>query len=170
MEAKLESVPADWPSRPIPPAQEPAEKTCDPPYYFFYGTLTRPEILKEVLGLEVAPDLRKAKVSGYSLANWGQYKALVDGEPADEVEGYAAKVESAEHELNLAYHETSAYELSSCQICFADGGELKELAGRTFIYAGDAEALKTGRFDKALWELQMGTKLPANWGGKGGGS
>lgn len=36
------------------------------------------------------------------------------------------------------------------------------------MYAGDAEALREGRFDRTLWELQMGKKLPAKWRGKGG--
>lgn len=33
----------------------------------------------------------------------------------------------------------------------------------TFKYAGDDKALKAGRFDRKLWELQMGTRLPDKW-------
>ena len=64
MQAKFESVPADWLTRPISPAPEPSEETYEPPYYFFYGTLTRPDVLKGVLNLEDEPMLRRAKVVG----------------------------------------------------------------------------------------------------------
>lgn len=138
-----------------------------PIHYFFYGTLMKHNILKKVLGLEAEPVLRPAKVYGYELANWGQYKALIDGQQGTEVTGAAYLVESADHEHKLAYYETNAYVLAPCKIHFTDGlgGEEggNSTYGRTFMYAGDAAALKAGRFDCALWELQMGSRLPLAW-------
>ena len=136
-------------------------------YFFFYGTLTNPSILSGVLNLptDSAPVLHPAKIHGFELANWGQYLALVDGIPDAEVAGCAYLVESAEHEYKLAYYETNAYALTSCEICFVDGEE-EAVEGRTFKYAGDAQALREGRFDRVLWERRMGRELEGWRGGK----
>ncbi|KAK4151400.1 hypothetical protein C8A00DRAFT_45406 [Chaetomidium leptoderma] len=139
-----------------------------PIYYFFYGTLMKPDVLKGVLGLETDPVLRPAKIYGYKIANWGQYKALIDGEPDTEVTGSAYKVRSVEEESKLAYYETNAYALAACEIYFTDHSEGKEddahtEFGKTFRYAGDAHTLQQGRFDWALWEMQMGRRLPPAW-------
>ncbi|KAF4446248.1 Poly polymerase [Fusarium austroafricanum] len=64
----------------------------------------------------------------------------------------------------LAYYETGAYELAPCLIQFTDGQEPQQVLGKTFMYAGDAQELKDGRFGIKLWELQMGMRLPPNWG------
>lgn len=135
----------------------------EPTWYFFYGTLTKPEILKHILDLQEEPFLRSAKVIGYKLASWGQYKALIDGEPGEEVFGVAYKVETIEHQHKLARYETNAYKLHACQIIFTDGMTPTELSGNTFMYAGDAVALQAGRFDRVLWEMQMGMRLPDKW-------
>ncbi|KAK3296496.1 uncharacterized protein B0H64DRAFT_398403 [Chaetomium fimeti] len=120
----------------------------------------KPDILRGVLGLDSEPSLRAAKIHGYELAHWGQYRTLVDSDPGAVVDGYAYKVESAEGEYKLAYYETNAYALTSCKIHFTDGGDSSPVDGKTFKYAGDAVALKEGRFDRALWERQMGQRLP----------
>ncbi|KAH6983433.1 hypothetical protein BKA56DRAFT_583695 [Ilyonectria sp. MPI-CAGE-AT-0026] len=158
--AKLASAPDDWLSQPIEVA-EPTPYKYESIYYFFYGTLMRPDIIKGVLDLDADPVLREAKVVGYSLSSWGQYKALVDGESGEEVLGCAFEVQSPEHEFKLAYYEGNAYELAPCLIQFADGKE--HVQGKTFMYAGDSQALKDGRFDYKLWELQMGMRLPPKW-------
>lgn len=49
----------------------------------------------------------------------------MDGEPGQEVQGFAVKVESIEHEYKLAYYEMSAYELAPFKIYFLDGEEPK---------------------------------------------
>lgn len=134
-----------------------------PIHYFFYGTLTQPKILRHILDLEEQPVLRPAKLTGYALAQWGQYRALVDSEPGEEVTGYAYLVHSAEDELKLARYETDAYEAVPCEIWFTDGGDPARQQGMTFKYAGDDEALKEGRFDRKLWELRMGVRLPGKW-------
>ncbi|KAI1259044.1 hypothetical protein F5Y18DRAFT_411389 [Xylariaceae sp. FL1019] len=140
----------------------PREGPPDPEWYFFYGTLTKPEILKHILDLADEPYLRPAKIIGYALSSWGQYPALIDGDTGQEVAGYAYLVKSTEDEEKLAYYETKAYRVSFCRICFTDSEneEMEEVSGKTFMYAGDADALKEGRFDRKLWEAQMGFTLP----------
>ncbi|OTA95323.1 hypothetical protein M434DRAFT_393898 [Hypoxylon sp. CO27-5] len=134
-----------------------------PMVYFLYGTLTRPEMLKQVLDLDHKPIMRPAKIIGYSLTKWGDYNALIDGEPGQEVTGMAYEVKSPEHEYNLAYYETNAYELAPCLIDFTDGKQPGQVIGSTFKYAGDAVALKESRFDRKLWEFRMGSRLPEKW-------
>ncbi|KAF2966745.1 hypothetical protein GQX73_g6833 [Xylaria multiplex] len=143
----------------VPKLDEPIK----PMWYFFYGTLTKPEILRHILDLQEEPLLRPAKIIGYELSSWGQYRALVDGEPGTEVSGFAYEVQTTEHEFKLAQYETNAYKLHPCRIRFTDNRKPKEVSGNTFMYAGDAAALRAGRFDRVLWELQMGTRLPDKW-------
>ncbi|KAI0549190.1 hypothetical protein F4679DRAFT_584766 [Xylaria curta] len=143
----------------VPKPDEPIK----PAWYFFYGTLTKPEILKHILDLQEEPLLRPAKIIGYKLASWGQHRALADGESGDEVSGFAYEVQTIEHGFKLARYETNAYKLHQCRIRFTDDRELRELSGNTFMYAGDAAALQAGRFDCVLWELQMGTRLSDKW-------
>ncbi|KAI1141979.1 hypothetical protein F5Y05DRAFT_422248 [Hypoxylon sp. FL0543] len=139
-----------------------------PKTYFFYGTLTRPEILKQVLDLDYEPIMRPAKIVGYSLTKWGDYNALIDGEPGEEVTGMAYEVSSLEHEYKLAYYEANAYELVPCLIDYTDGKQPSQVIGSTFKYPGDAAALKEGRFDRKLWEFRMGSRLPEKWNDKKG--
>lgn len=160
---KLASMPENYVFR-IPEAPP---YVYEPIYYFFYGTLTNPDVLKKVLGLEADPVLRSAKIIGYDLTNWGQYKALTDGEPGAVVTGYAYIVQSVDEELRLAYYETNAYELTPCEINFTDNPEKEEdrrpVIGHTFKYAGDTQASMQRGFNLTLWEMYMGTRLPPGW-------
>lgn len=150
------------------PAENPiGEQPYKPTYYFFYGTLTQPETLSHILDLKEQPVLRPAKLIGYALVDWGQYRALVHGEPGQEVSGRAYLVQSPEDKLKLARYETNAYEAVPCKIQFTDGQSPEHGYGMTFRYAGDDAALKAGRFDRKLWELQMGTRLPKRWRTRG---
>lgn len=58
----------------------------------------------------------------------------------------------------LARYETTANEARKCLIFFKDGSTEQEEVqeGMTFKYAGNDQARKEGRFDRVLWELQMG--------------
>ncbi|KAL2128175.1 hypothetical protein VTI74DRAFT_9551 [Chaetomium olivicolor] len=126
-----------------------------------------PGVLKGVLTLATKPVLRPARVYGHELTSWGQYKALVKSKPGTVVQGRAYMVRSVEEEYRLAYYETNAYSLATCAMYFTDGpgGEEDEepTFGKTFKYAGDAQALKRGVFDRTLWEMQMGMRLPPRW-------
>ncbi|KAI9727605.1 MAG: hypothetical protein M1834_008045 [Cirrosporium novae-zelandiae] len=155
---KLASAPENY-LRDIPttPYEPPV---YEPTFYFFYGTLTKPEVLSRILDLTEPPQLRPAQVEGYSLSSWGQYPALIDGPPGNLVQGFAFQVQTEEDEEKLAYYETKAYECMPCVIAFTDGAEPTKVDGNTFMYAGDAVALQEGRFDRKLWERQMGQSLP----------
>lgn len=108
--------------------------------------------------------MRPAKVYDYETSHWGQYKVLVDGEMGQEVTGGAFYVSSADQEYKLAYYETNTYELAPCNIHFTNEKEPSEILGKTFMYAGDVQVLKDGRFDPFLWEVQVGERLPPEWG------
>ncbi|KAB8218764.1 hypothetical protein BDV33DRAFT_205169 [Aspergillus novoparasiticus] len=149
----LQSAPPDYllqrPQPHDPPPQYPV-------YYFFYGALTKPTQLQRIIDLTEEPKLRKAEVIGYDIAKWGDYPALISGEQGQVVSGYAYPVQSAEEAGKLAEYETRAYKVASCCIFFQDGEKPKEVGGKVFMYAGDAQALLEGRLDRKLWERQMG--------------
>lgn len=147
--------------RPPSPTLPPLD--VGPKWYFFYGTLTDPRTLRRILNLPQDPILRAATVYGHSLALWGQYKALVDGETGETVHGFVYLVQSAEEEAKLERYETSAYGVRHCRMYLEDGEEPSTLRGYTFMYAGDAEALKEGRFDRKLWQMTSGVALPDIW-------
>ncbi|KAJ5804924.1 hypothetical protein N7474_010811 [Penicillium riverlandense] len=130
-----------------------------PVYYFFYGTLTAPATLQRIIDLPEEPKMRKAKLLGYTLGKWGDYPALIDGKPGQEIPGYAYIVQSEEEAHKLAHYETNAYEEAHCLIYFVDNEEPAEAPGKTFRYAGDANALLEQRFDRKLWLHQMAGKL-----------
>lgn len=70
-------------------------------------------------------------------------------------------VQSKEDEEKLAHYETLAYAARACRITSTHGNEPATVIGKTFMYAGDPEALRQGRFDRKLWERQMGRALPS---------
>lgn len=85
----------------------------------------------------------------YELASWGQYPALIDNIEGNEVTGQALQIPTREQEEKLERYETDACRVHCCKYLFE--------------YAGDAEALKAGRFDRKLWQDRMGQFLPAQW-------
>ncbi|KAK0669081.1 hypothetical protein QBC41DRAFT_275457 [Cercophora samala] len=149
-----------------PPIPKDTPTAYSPTYFFFYGTLTQPPTLKSVLNLpeETEPVLLPASITGYELTEWGSYKALINGHST--IRGKAYLVESREHQDRLSYYETNAYEIRSCRMEVEDEPERArgEVRGKTFMYAGDGEALKEGRFDRFLWEKRMGVELPRGFG------
>ena len=133
-----------------------------PVYYFFYGTLKDPAMLKWILDLpeEEEPELRPAQIIGYALGKWGDYPALVDSEQEQVVSGSSYIVQSEDQAQKLAHYETKAYKVIPCRIRFTDDDKSPaEVSGKTFMYAGDQKALLEQRFDRKLWALQMGEKL-----------
>ncbi|KAM0197910.1 hypothetical protein ACHAPI_004642 [Fusarium lateritium] len=84
---KVKRTPEDWfYQSPEPPA---LLDLFEPPIgpYFVYGTLMDPTMLADVLGAEEKPELRPAKVQGYSCKLWGQYPAMQEGPQGAEVNG-----------------------------------------------------------------------------------
>ncbi|OBT72930.1 hypothetical protein VF21_07779 [Pseudogymnoascus sp. 05NY08] len=74
-------------------------------FNFFYGTLMDPQTLAKVLKLNNLPPLVPAKISGYHCKLWGDYPALVGGEPDEPVYGMAYEVQLPEENelLHLFY-------------------------------------------------------------------
>lgn len=125
-------------------------------HYFFYGTLSDPSFLSEVLGLSETPTLRPAKLVGYSLKLWGQYPALADGPTGATVEGMVYEVGSEKQGKRLAKYETKAYGPAPCRICFTDGKNPGEVSGTTFKYVGNPQEIHEGQFNLKVWLQRMG--------------
>lgn len=84
---------------------------------------------------------------------------MIDGEQGQVVSGSAWLVKDKEQARKLAYYETRAYMVFPCRFRFTDGGVPEVVSGRTFMYAGDQQALLEQRPDRKLWALQMGSRL-----------
>ncbi|KIV86252.1 hypothetical protein, variant 2 [Exophiala sideris] len=107
-----------------------------PVWYFFYGTLADPQILRQHLGLEDEPTFVPAHVCGGQVGTWaGKYKALVDASMESKVFGSAFLVTSREQEDTLRFYETDKYDVVRCRIITEDGA----LDGLTFRFNGIAD-------------------------------
>ncbi|KAL3477185.1 hypothetical protein BJX99DRAFT_127592 [Aspergillus californicus] len=151
---KLRSAPPDWYYEPKipPPFNDPFAAPTGP--YFFYGTLSDPAMLRDVLELDSKPELRTASMIGYKCKMWGQYPALVDA-PNEVVHGYVYDVETREHAERLAAYETSNYRVDPCCITYTDGKEPVECYGNTFMFDGNVQDLSEGSFDLGVWLRRM---------------
>ncbi|KAL5341010.1 hypothetical protein BJX70DRAFT_85391 [Aspergillus crustosus] len=141
-----------------PPPPQPSSQTALTGPYFFYGTLSSPSLLQEIISLDIQPTLRPASITGYELKLWGPDPALVKMEDGDGVvHGFEYHVESVEHAGRLAEYETGNYRAVPCEICYSDsdGEELVE-QGQTFLYVGDDRDLHEGEFDLNGWLRTIG--------------
>ncbi|KAJ5664062.1 hypothetical protein N7507_004793 [Penicillium longicatenatum] len=152
---KLRTAPADYFFQaPSPPHHVDMFDAPTGPY-FFYGTLTDPSMVREILGLEFEPELRSARLSGYECKLWGQYPALLDA-PGSVVEGAVYHVETVEHGERLAAYETNNYHADPCRIRYTDGKEPADDIGYTFKFKGNRNDLSKGGFDLRVWLKRMG--------------
>jgi hypothetical protein len=127
--------------------------------YFFYGTLSHPPLLCQILNLDDEPHLRPAQIVGYECKLWGPYPALVDaGDPTGVVHGFVYRVETEAHARRLAEYETGNYRAEPCRVRFMDGegSAEEEEEGYTFKFVGDREELDEGRFDLDVWLRRIG--------------
>ncbi|KAJ0420571.1 hypothetical protein BJY00DRAFT_284098 [Aspergillus carlsbadensis] len=125
--------------------------------YFFYGTLSDPTFLCDVLHLDDTLQLRPAKIVGYECRLWGQYPALVDADAESKtVSGYVYRVETQQHARRLAEYETGNYRAEPCRILYTDRGEQED--GYTFRFVGDRDDLSEGTFDLGVWLQRMGRR------------
>lgn len=122
--------------------------------YFFYGTLSDPAMLQDVLGLETKPRLRPATILGYECKLWGQYPALLDA-PEKVVHGAVYHVETEEHGERLASYETDNYQADPCHIEYIDGDQPVDGIGYVFKFVGNARDLSDGDFDLGTWLRRM---------------
>ncbi|KAI0880791.1 uncharacterized protein GGS22DRAFT_197360 [Annulohypoxylon maeteangense] len=106
-----------------------------PVWYFFYGTLADPAVIKRLLGCE--PSYRPASLTRGALKTWGgKYKALVDAfDDRAEVQGHAFLVQSQEEEDSLQLYETDKYDVVRCEIHMDD----QRIRGLTFRFIGDVD-------------------------------
>lgn len=97
-----------------------------PVWYFFYGTLADPAVLRRLFLLDNEaenPRYRPAMVRGGALTTWGEkYMALVDADEGSIVKGSAFLVCTREHEDALRCFETDKYEVVRCKIEMLDDG------------------------------------------------
>ena len=108
-----------------------------PVYYFFYGTVAD---LLIVLRLLSTPGTERqvpkpASIMGGKLKTWGPYhvfRALVDGQNDDEVNGAAILVGSKEQEYILRMYETKKFEVVRCTILTDQGKQQQQ--GLTFRF------------------------------------
>ncbi|KAL4912111.1 hypothetical protein BDW62DRAFT_195400 [Aspergillus aurantiobrunneus] len=146
---KLRSAPPGNFFQPENPSQKyPSTAPTGP--YFFYGTLSDPALLRDVLGLESEPQLRPASVMGYKCKLWGQYPALLDA-PGLVVHGAVYHVQTKKHAERLAGYETSNYRADPCRINYTDSNEPREEFGHTFKFVGNMNDLKEGDFVLGAW-------------------
>jgi hypothetical protein len=84
---------------------------------------------------------------------------LIDGKPGQEISEYAFIVHTEKQGQKLAHYKANAYEEARCLIYFTDEEEPAKASGKTFMYAGDANALLEQRFDRKFWLHQTAGKL-----------
>jgi gamma-glutamylcyclotransferase (GGCT)/AIG2-like uncharacterized protein YtfP len=153
---KVRKAPEDWFYHPPePPA---LVDLFEPPIgpYFVYGTLMDPTMLSDVLGVEEKPELRPAKIVGYSRKLWGQYLAMQDGPQGAEVDGAVYHVQSVANAKRLAEYETNSYKAKPCFIQYIDGKEPAEDFGYVFMFVSNPKDLQEGDFNLQVWLKRMG--------------
>ncbi|CRG92800.1 hypothetical protein PISL3812_09867 [Talaromyces islandicus] len=123
--------------------------------YFFYGTLSDPSMLRDILGLQSEPKLRPAFILGYDCKLWGQYPALVDA-PGSRVKGTVYNVQTVEHGERLAAYETNNYHARPCRIHYLDKEYPPQDLGHTFMFVGNVQDLSEGEFDLKVWLKRIG--------------
>ncbi|KAK0734041.1 hypothetical protein B0T26DRAFT_745998 [Lasiosphaeria miniovina] len=107
---------------PPDPALRPAQGEY-PVWYFFYGTLADPNVLRQLLELDREPTYRPAKIHGGLLEAWaGKYRALEEA---------------------LCRYETDQYEVVRCEIEMERAQEEEEeeetIRGLTFRFVGEVD-------------------------------
>ncbi|KAL7626369.1 hypothetical protein AAE478_003141 [Parahypoxylon ruwenzoriense] len=119
----------------------------EPFYFFFYGSLQDPNVLRRVCNLpdvDETPELRPASIKGWRSMMWGMYPALVPQE-GSVVNGKYWRCENAKMVEYLRQYETKAYTMAHCQIITVDGEVLDN--GRVFVFRDGKSDLTEGSFD-----------------------
>ncbi|KAK5658297.1 hypothetical protein OQA88_2272 [Cercophora sp. LCS_1] len=110
-----------------------------PVWYFFYGTLADPTVLRRLFALhdEAPLTYQPARILGGSITTWGgKYKALIDAPKNSVVEGFAFLVAAKEHEDALRAYETDIYEVVRCEIEMLN--DKTRVYGSTFRFTSEA--------------------------------
>ncbi|KAM0321705.1 hypothetical protein ACHAQA_009944 [Verticillium albo-atrum] len=136
---------------------EEPEEPFEPCFFFFYGTLMDPEVLRTVAALDSLPELQDAWLAGFEMKMWnGRYPTLLPKEgmsPADTIQGKSWQATSIDQCLRLQLYETSAYE---CCDCVVQTGEGQSITALTFKWARDPGSAQLssskGGFDLEHWQ------------------
>ncbi|CRG82977.1 hypothetical protein PISL3812_00325 [Talaromyces islandicus] len=128
--------------------------------YFFYGTLSDPSMLRDVLGLQSGPKFRPASILVYECKLWGPYPALIDA-PGLSAEGAVYHVQTVEHGERLAAYETDNYQARPCRIHYLDKEEPSQDLGYTFMFVGNTQDLSEEVIDLRcqVWLKRTGDNL-----------
>lgn len=151
---KLRSAPPGYFSQPEMSALPTHPSAAPTGPYFFYGTLSDPAMLRDVLGLKTEPQLRPASITDYECKLWGQYPALLDA-PGKVVHGAVYHVETEEHAERLAGYETDNLRADRCRIDYTDGNEPLSDFSYVFKFVGRVRDLSDGIFDLGTWLRRM---------------
>ncbi|CAG8926060.1 unnamed protein product [Penicillium salamii] len=119
--------------------------------YFFYGSLQDPGLLRHILGLEDNPTFRPAQLKGFKCRLWGQYPALLSGDPDDTVTGTVYEVQTVHHAERLANYETASYQAVPCAAQYTDCESSSQLQAHVFLFVGNLRDLSDGSFDLDRW-------------------
>lgn len=119
--------------------------------YFFYGSLQDPGLLRHILGLEDNPTFRPAQLNGFKCRLWGQYPALLSGDPDDTVTGAVYEVQTVHHAERLASYETASYQAIPCAAQYTDCESLSQLQAHVFLFVGNSRDLSDRSFDLDRW-------------------
>jgi hypothetical protein len=141
------------------PTRFPDEEIYTPKPFFFYGTLTDPSKLQEILLLPSPPVLKPARARTYKIMLWGQYPALVDALDSY-VDGMTCVIETKQHVEMLKEYETEAYALESLR--FEVDGE--RVSGKAFLWAeSDRSALTEGTWSLEEWREDVEKEMASHF-------
>ncbi|KAF8637475.1 hypothetical protein AX16_010803 [Volvariella volvacea WC 439] len=116
-------------------------------YFFFYGTLALPHILKQVLQLDEEPEYKKGRILGRTIKMWGSYPALVplESNPPVEFEGRVWYGDEVRDLDRLKMYKGASYKATKVSIMLE--GDRYPVVGWTFVWDGDLSELQDGTFD-----------------------
>ncbi|KAI9923890.1 hypothetical protein AWENTII_008262 [Aspergillus wentii] len=129
----------------------PAEGESAPEYFFFYDALMDPSTLARVIQRPGQPNIRRARVQGWTCKLWNGYPALIEGNIPNPniVYGVAYEVQTERERDLLVQFETEAYKLQPAGIWFEDDNTLT--IGWMFLCNREEEGLQDGTFDLQAW-------------------
>jgi gamma-glutamylcyclotransferase (GGCT)/AIG2-like uncharacterized protein YtfP len=135
------------PKSQVPPHQQKDRQShidvnaSDAAWYFFYGTLKDPHLLRTLLDSSEPPRLTPARIYGYAVKYFGVYPAAVLGKCAPaavSVEGVACFVATAEAASRLRQHADKHYTETAVEVELEDGTGVQ---GRMFVWNGEERLL-----------------------------
>ncbi|KAK2739950.1 hypothetical protein FQN57_006269 [Myotisia sp. PD_48] len=127
-----------------------------PCYFFFYGPWMCSTAIERIFHNGEFISSRKAEITGYEVAQWGYYPALIKAEEGQRVSGYAAVASNAAMVHKLEFYESNGFKIVPVQIKFLDqeeGSPNQTTEGYVFLFDGDMGDLK--KLDREQWLAGM---------------